>query len=87
MILNRLPWRPRARPSATLHEIPICPMKGKLGNKYYYRPSGLSSAFHTEAGPRVLNCHITLGIAEGCRMAAVLWRQEMTTEEETWAVV
>jgi len=28
-----LPWRPRARPSATLHEIPACPMKSKLEKK------------------------------------------------------
>ena len=25
MIQIRLPWRHRARPSATLHEIPVCP--------------------------------------------------------------
>jgi hypothetical protein len=25
MIPIRLPWRHRARPSATLHEIPVCP--------------------------------------------------------------
>ena len=25
MIPIRLPWRHRARPSATLHEIPLCP--------------------------------------------------------------
>jgi hypothetical protein len=25
MIPIRLPWRRRARPSATLHEIPVCP--------------------------------------------------------------
>jgi hypothetical protein len=25
MILDRLPWRLRARPSATLHEIQVCP--------------------------------------------------------------
>jgi hypothetical protein len=42
MISIRLPWRPRARPSATLHEIPICSKKSKLGIKYYNRPSGLS---------------------------------------------
>ncbi len=30
MIPIRLPWRPRARPSATLHEIPICSIKSKL---------------------------------------------------------
>ena len=30
MIPIRLPWRPRARPSATLHEIPACSMKSKL---------------------------------------------------------
>src|SRR5215472_16017806 len=30
MIPDRLPWRLRARPSATLHEIQVCPKKGKL---------------------------------------------------------
>ena len=30
MIRIRLPWRPRARPSATLHEIPACSLKSKL---------------------------------------------------------
>jgi hypothetical protein len=30
MISIRLPWRPRARPSATLHEIPACSVKSKL---------------------------------------------------------
>ena len=44
MIPVRLPWRPRARPSATLHEIPACSIKSKLGIRYYYRPSGLSRA-------------------------------------------
>ena len=33
MIPIRLPWRPRARPSATLHEIPACSMKSKLEEK------------------------------------------------------
>ena len=33
MISIRLPWRPRARPSATLHEIPICSVKSKLEKK------------------------------------------------------
>ena len=42
MIPIRLPWRPRARPSATLHEILVCSRKSKLGIKYYNRPSGLS---------------------------------------------
>lgn len=31
MIPDRLPWRLRARPSATLHEIRVCSMKSKLG--------------------------------------------------------
>jgi len=43
MIPIRLPWRPRARPSATLHEIPVCSVKSELGNRYYRRPGGLSS--------------------------------------------
>src|SRR5208283_5643038 len=43
MIPIRLPWRPRARPSATLHEIPICSITSKLGIKYYSRSIGLSS--------------------------------------------
>jgi hypothetical protein len=30
MILDRLPWRRRARPSATLHEIQVHPVKGEL---------------------------------------------------------
>ena len=30
MIRIRLPWRPRARPSATLHEIPVRSVKNKL---------------------------------------------------------
>src|ERR1035437_1223241 len=46
MIPIRLPWRPRARPSATLHEIPICSKKSKLGIRYYNRPSGLSRPFY-----------------------------------------
>src|SRR5271166_4179055 len=33
MISTRLPWRPRARPSATLHEIPIYSIKSKLDKK------------------------------------------------------
>src|ERR1019366_826917 len=32
MIPIRLPWRPRARPSATLHEILICSIMSKLGS-------------------------------------------------------
>ncbi len=28
----RLPWRPRARPSATLHEIPVCSNKEQTWN-------------------------------------------------------
>jgi hypothetical protein len=51
MIPIRLPWRPRARPSATLHEIPACPIKGKLGIKYYRRPSGLSSEIFDFSDP------------------------------------
>jgi hypothetical protein len=45
MIPFRLPWRPRARPSATLHEIPVSSKKSQLGIRYYRRPSGLSSGF------------------------------------------
>src|SRR5215470_5527902 len=30
MIPDRLPWRLRARPSATLHEIQVCPQGDKL---------------------------------------------------------
>jgi hypothetical protein len=30
MIPIRLPWRPRARPSATLHEIPVCSKRANL---------------------------------------------------------
>jgi hypothetical protein len=48
MIPTRLPWRPRARPSATLHEILACSIKSKLGIKYYNRPSGLSSGNRTK---------------------------------------
>src|SRR6266851_9160046 len=32
MIPIRLPWRPRARPSATLHEIPVCSNKEQTWN-------------------------------------------------------
>ena len=46
MIPIRLPWRPRARPSATLHEILICSTKSKLGIRCYNRPIGLSSALY-----------------------------------------
>src|ERR1035438_1825670 len=42
MIPVRLPWRPRARPSATLHEIPACSKKSKLRFRYYNRPDRLS---------------------------------------------
>src|SRR5437588_8928792 len=47
MIPIRLPWRPRARPSATLHEIPACSKKSELGFKYYNRLIGLSSGIYT----------------------------------------
>jgi len=51
MIPIRLPWRPRARPSATLHEIPACSIKSKLGFRYYNRPFGLSSGIYTAPTP------------------------------------
>ena len=51
MIPIRLPWRPRARPSATLHEIPACSITSKLGFKYYNRPIGLSSGIYTAKTP------------------------------------
>ncbi len=50
MITIRLPWRPRARPSATLHEIPICSMKSKLGIKCYRAtPSSVKDDFRNYA--------------------------------------
>jgi len=42
MIAIRLPWRPRARPSATLHEIPVCSKRANLGIHTTGRPGGLS---------------------------------------------
>src|ERR1035438_1174957 len=64
MISTRLPWRPRARPSATLHEIPICSMKSKLGIKYYNRPSGLSSAFPPPTRRTLLHYSVEPGLRD-----------------------
>jgi hypothetical protein len=42
MIPIRLPWRPRARPSATLHEIPAYSVKSKLEREITTDLLGLS---------------------------------------------
>ena len=69
MIPIRLPWRPRARPSATLHEILVRSIKSKLGVRYYNRPSGLSRNFTAEtpsARKRIAQdcyCFIEIGLS------------------------
>jgi hypothetical protein len=45
MIPIRLPWRPRARPSATLHEILSLLSEERTCEKCYNRPSGLSRGY------------------------------------------
>src|SRR5580658_521333 len=50
MIYIRLPWRPRARPSATLHEIPICSMKSKLQKKTTTDQAVCQVRFHCRRG-------------------------------------
>jgi hypothetical protein len=57
MISIRLPWRPRARPSATLHEIPIRSVRSELGYKCYYRPSGLSRGILVASAAIKKICH------------------------------
>ena len=58
MIAIRLPWRHRARPSATLHEIQSAP-KGKL----------VSTMLHSQLG--FVNRQIELGNREGALLTTV----------------
>ena len=63
MIPIRLPWRPRARPSATLHEIPIYSKRANLGSDRYNRPIGLSRCiFWNQYVPIAITKHAPMAI-------------------------
>src|ERR1039457_4218543 len=53
MISIRLPWRPRARPSATLHEIPVYSVKSKLGRDNITDRMVCQAAFHRRNAERL----------------------------------
>ena len=66
MIPIRLPWRPRARPSATLHEIPVCSVKSKLGKIVQPTTWSVKSDFVTRTPSCLLNVCPHM-LASACR--------------------
>jgi hypothetical protein len=64
MISIRLPWRPRARPSATLHEIPIHSIKSKLDKYYYNQAPVCQGRFHRRDAEKIALVFFCLFIQE-----------------------
>jgi hypothetical protein len=65
MISIRLPWRPRARPSATLHEIPDCSKRANLGGYATGVLAGLSSGYEPF-------CYLLFAAASSLRIFAIV---------------